>query len=125
MHTSIGLAVREQGADAQALDELAALLRAELLAFDVDDVTRARSGEAPPGTRAIGVESIGALIVTLQGSVTLVESLVRGIRTWLNRGPSGRTVELTVGDVSLKLAAATAEQQDQLIEQFVRAATRA
>lgn len=119
--TSVSVTVQEQGADATALDELAGLLRQELLALDVNDVTRARGGQAPRGTRGLDVQTVGALVVTLQGSVTVLDSLVRAVRTWLGRGPEGRSVELTVGDAKLTLSRATMEQQDRIVEQFLRA----
>ena len=124
MATRIAVQVAQEAADADSLDELAGLLRQELLALDVDDVQRARAGQAPAGTRGVDVESIGALVVTLQGSVGLLDVLVRTVRSWLNRGPSGRSVELTVGNTTLRLGSATAEQQERLVDEFVRAAAR-
>lgn len=119
------VAVRAHGADAAELDELAGLLRGQLLELDVDDVTRARAdGAAPPGSRGADVTAIGALVVALQPSLELARVLVSTVQGWLRRGSSGRAVELTIGDSTLKLTAASQEQQDRLVEEFVRAAAR-
>ena len=119
------VAVQADGADAVELDELARVLRGQLLELDVDDVTRAPGGAPPPpGTRVVDVAAVGALIVTLQPSLELAGMLVSAVRAWLRRGPASRAVELTIGDSTLKLTAASQQEQDRLVEEFVRAASR-
>ena len=114
------LKIDEAGADDERLDELTATLREQLLALDVDDVRRPSAGDAPEGTRAIGLVAIGALLVSLKGSFEAVSSVVETVRGWLSHEPAGRTVEVTIGDRTLKLASATPEQQDRVIAEFMR-----
>jgi hypothetical protein len=119
---SDGLAVNvdEVGADSERLEELSLALRAELLELNVDDVQRLRVGQAPAGTRALDVAAVGALLVSLSSSAGAVSRVVNLVRGWLKRGSPGRTVELPIGDKTLKLSEASTEQQERLIQQFLR-----
>ena len=55
--------IQEQDASPEDLDRLAEGLSRELSDLDVDRVTKATAGEAPPGTRAFEIVAVGALIV--------------------------------------------------------------
>jgi hypothetical protein len=113
--------IAEEGADDQRLDDLARLLRSDLLGV-VDDVRPAASGApAPPGTRGLGVTEIGALVVAVKGSVDTVSMLVTAIRSWLGRSSTPRSVEITVAGNSLKLSSISDEEQKALVEQFLTA----
>ena len=117
--------VHDADADPDALDALAGGLREELLALDVDDVDRARAGAPPPGARGLDVAALGALVVSLQASTALLDQVVGTIRGWLRRGGPGRSVEITVGDATIKLDGATDAQQERLVREFVRAVAKA
>ena len=123
MSQSIVVAVDESGADPERLEELSLQLRDELLGTDAEDVTRLVEGEAPPGTRALDVAAVGALVVTVASTVGSVASVVEVVRRWLTRaGGDGRTVEMTIGEHHLKLVGGAREEQARLIEAFLRAA---
>lgn len=123
--SEILVAVHDADSDIAEIDHLVGLLRAELLALDVEDVTRARSeAAAPAGSRGIDMAAVGALVVTLTPTAKVLGVLVSTIRAWLQRAPSGRTVEISVGDATLKVSHASGQQQSRLIEEFVRAAAR-
>lgn len=122
MDARIVVAVGEQGADPERLDTLAYGLRDELLALDVDDVQPFTIGAAPPGTRGLELAAVGALVVTLNTSADLVAKIVSTVRGWLGRAPEPtRTVEVTIGDRSLTLTAASREEQERLVAQFLAA----
>ncbi|MDQ3103932.1 MAG: hypothetical protein M3Q87_01685 [Actinomycetota bacterium] len=125
MDTQVLVTIDEDGADALRLEALSLGLRGELLTLDVDDVRHVPGGEVPRGARAIDVAAVGALMVTLTGSVDLVGRIVGSVRSWLARGSPERTVELSVGDKTLKLSAASPEQQERLVEEFLRSVGRA
>jgi len=110
----------EGGADAERLEQLTLALRRELLQLEVDDVEPVRAGPAPEGTRALDVTAVGALLVTLTSSSAALAGVVDMVRGWLAHGSRGRTVELTIGDKTLKLAGASDEQQEQLVREFLR-----
>jgi hypothetical protein len=110
----------EGGADAERLEQLTLALRRELLQLEIDDVEPVRTGPAPEGTRALDVTAVGALLVTLTSSAAALASVVDTVRGWLNQGSQGRSVELTIGDKTLKLTGASDEQQEQLVREFLR-----
>jgi hypothetical protein len=64
--------------------------------------------------------AIGALLVRVKDSLPVVSAVVTAVRQWLARASSsGRSLKITVDGRTLELSAATAEQQ-QLVVEFVR-----
>ncbi len=120
MSTDVMVRVDETGADAERLDRLSALLREELLEFDVDTVVPAPTGDAPAGSRGVDAAAIGTLVVSVEAGVELLTHLIRGVRAWLHRSTApDRSVELTIGDATIRLTDVSTPQQDRLIDQFV------
>jgi hypothetical protein len=118
--------VFEPGADDERLNGLTQSLREELLALDVDSVSPVSLGEAPAGSKGLELAAVGAIVVALKGSVELATQVVSAVRSWLHRGPTaGSTLKLTMNGQTLELSAATAGQQQQLIDAFVQTATDA
>lgn len=110
----------EGGADAERLEQMTLALRRELLQLEVENVEPLRTGPAPEGTRALDVTAVGALLVTLTSSAAALAGVLDTVRGWLAQGSRGRTVELTIGDKTLKLTGASDEQQEQLVREFLR-----
>jgi hypothetical protein len=79
-----------------------------------------RTGQAPEGTRGVDVTAINQLLVTLPASLGAVATLINAVRGWLSRSSDGRTVEITLGDKSLKLARASSDEQQHLVEEFLQ-----
>lgn len=111
--------VHEDRADDERLEALAAALRRELMALDVDDVAPLSEDEAPPGAKGVDLAAVGVLLVVCKQSVEVVKGIVDAIRGWLTASPAGRTVEITLGSNTLKVTSATAAQQERLIAEFV------
>ena len=112
--------IRIGGPDESDVERAALRLRDELRTLAVDDVSPVASGQAPDGTRAPSVADVGALLVSLGPSVQLLTTLVRTTRDWLARGTTPHTVRLTIDGDALELGAATSEQQDRLVDEWVR-----
>ncbi len=116
----------EQGADAERLDMLTETLRQELLTLDVDAVSRISGGDAPEGSKGLDPATVGAVIVALKSSAELVGQVVSVLRSWLGRAGtstgSTQSLRLTMNGTTLELSAATADQQQQLLDAFVAAA---
>lgn len=125
MYREVTIGIRDADADAERLDELSSALRRELLDLGVAGVDRVSAGEAPPGTRALEMASIGMLLVAFQESLPVISGIVGVIRGWLASARGTRAVELTIGDQTLKIDSASPEQQDRLIDEFVAALHRA
>ena len=78
-------------------------------------------GPAPGGSKGVELVAIGALLVHVTDSVPVVNAVVTSVRQWLARTAwSGRSLKITVEGRTLELSAATAEQQQQLVAEFVR-----
>ena len=125
MPDALALELSEAGADPARLEELTTRLRSELLDLDVNDVERVSAGNAPEGSKAIELAAVGALIVTMEQSRPLVAKVVSTIREWLKRDPDPeptRAVKITLGDQTIELTAASSDQQDRLVAEFIRAA---
>lgn len=120
MPRELKIEVFEPDADGEAVDDLANDLRAELLELDVDSVAPVAVGPAPEGAKGMELVAIGALLVRVADSVPVVSSVVTSIRQWLARGSAGRSLKITVDGRTLELSAATAEQQQELVAEFVR-----
>jgi len=102
-------------------------LRTELLELDeVVNVGHATAGPPPEGARGLDVAALGAMVVAVEPGVAALSKIVTVIRGWLtHRGgsrPTGESVRLTVNGQSIELGAATAAQQQALVDQFLQAA---
>jgi hypothetical protein len=121
MSGELRLQLSEEGADAERLAKLSGYLRSELLQLDVEGVKALPVGEPPPGTRAFGVDAVGALLIALGQSAAGLQSVVSAVRDWLRRGDGPRrTVRLELSGDALELSQASAADQERLIELFVR-----
>ncbi len=111
----------EPAADVEELDRLAADLRVELLELDVDSVSHVSAGPAPAGSKGLELAEAGALLVQVKDSLPLINAVVSTVRAWLLRSrSSGRSLKVTVDGRTLELSAATAEQQQRIVDEFVR-----
>lgn len=120
MDEKLRLQISEEGADAERLARLTGYLRTELLQLDVEGVATAQGGEPPPGTRAVDVAAVGALLVALGQSAEGLRSVVSAIRDWLRRGDrTRRAVRLELDGDVLELSQADVADQERLIELFV------
>ena len=119
MSAEIRITIDEEAADPEEQESISLALRQELLATDVEDVRFVRAGPAPDGTRGMDVTAVNQLLVIVPASLTALTALVGTIRSWLGRSSEGRTVEVTMGDQSLKLTTADTDEQRRLVEAFL------
>lgn len=120
MGEDVQVGVVEDGADDARLEELALLLRQELLMLDVRAVEPYREGEAPEGSRGGLAAIAGVLSVSLAPGLQVLGSVVMVVREWLRRAGGGRTVKLAIDGDTIELTGATDEVQQQLVDAFVR-----
>ena len=105
------IGIAEGGADAERLDYLIHGVRSELLQLDVDAVEPVKA-EAPPPR---------SLLVSLGGSAEALTQMTTALRSWVGRTPAPRTIEMTVGDKTLRISHSSIAQQDRMIDEFVTA----
>ncbi|MBD3926328.1 hypothetical protein IEZ26_17010 [Nocardioides cavernae] len=121
MDTVVKVELVEPGSDLEAREVLMLDLRHELTQLDVESVSTVPGGPAPPGSKGLDMAAAAALLVQVTGSVRALDVLVSTIRTWLQRRQDpGRSVKLTIGEQTLELSHATSEQQERLVQEFLR-----
>jgi hypothetical protein len=126
MHSDVVVDLFDEDLDAAEVERLTLSLRRELLDVnEVQQVAQAPGGPAPPGSRAIGLTEIGSLIVTVKPTIEVLVKVVGVLRSWMARrkvsANAGTTMRITVNGQTLELTP-TGEQQQQLVEEFVKAA---
>jgi hypothetical protein len=105
-------------ADPEEVAEATLLLRRELLELDVEAVELSSGGDAPPGTRAIELAAVGALVVTMARS-QLLGAVLATVRAWLANSPR-RTIRLQLGGDVLELNGVSAAEQRRLADEWLR-----
>jgi hypothetical protein len=99
--------------DGEELGLLTRRMRAALLELDVLDVELG-IGEPPDGAKGVG-EALGWLWVTIGGEA--IKAVVDRVADWA--ASNHRSVEITVGDKSLKVSKISSEKQRELIDTFL------
>ncbi|GAA2588876.1 hypothetical protein GCM10010435_79210 [Winogradskya consettensis] len=116
------VSVQETDADLERIIELTGYLRDRIAENDDAVIGHPVTGGGPPGTRGTDLETIGAILVTVQASVSLVATVVDTVRDWLRTDTaSQRRVKIRVGDNELEVSAATTAEQGRLVAAFLRA----
>lgn len=114
--------VLDVAADPEELDGLTDSLRRDLLDLEELRVARASDGDIPPGARGVDPESVSQLVVAVGATAPVLRQFVTTVADWWRRRQETRPgrVEIAMGDNRLVLDSATPEQQDRLIEAFLR-----
>jgi hypothetical protein len=103
--------------DAEEIAEATLQLRRELLDLDVEAVEVPSAGEAPPGSRAVDVAALGALLVHL-ADPDLLAGVVATVRSWLS-GSSRRSIKLELGGDVLELKGVSSQEQRRLTDEWL------
>jgi hypothetical protein len=106
---------REQDDDLE-VSQQATQLRLRLLELDVDSVELVRRGTAPQGSKAGEALEIGALVATF--GPTLLAGVLDSLKGWVARDRT-RNVEVRIGNRSIKLSNATADDTERLVAKFL------
>lgn len=103
--------------DAEEVAQAAMQLRRELLDLDVDAAGAREAGEPPPGSRAVDLAAVGALVVNLADSQMLA-AVVTAVRSWLAGSPR-RSIKLQLGDDALELTGVSSKEQRRLADEWL------
>jgi hypothetical protein len=76
-----------------------------------------RGGEPPPGTRAVELAALGALVVTVAQS-PLLGPVVAAVRSWLAGAPQ-RSVKLELDGDALELTGLSSKEQRRLTDEWL------
>lgn len=114
--------IKDDQSPPEHLDDLAIDLREAILESGADSVSKRSKGAAGAGAGARGTEliAVGVLIVQMALDAGLFADLVRQIRDWSSR-QRVQHVEIELNGSRLIVSDATAEQQQALIDHFVKA----
>jgi hypothetical protein len=107
--------------DAEEVAEATLQLRRELLDLEVEAVELPRASEAPPGTKAVELAALGALVVTVANS-HLLGAVVTAVRSWL-AGQQQRSIELQLDGDVLKLTGLSSKEQRRLTDEWLHRQT--
>ena len=113
IHVAVG-----PDADDEEVAEATLQLRRELLELDVEAVEIPRAGEPPPGSRAVDLAALGALVVTVAQS-QLLAAVVAAVRSWL-AGSQKRSIKLELGGDVLELTGVSSDEQRRLTDEWLR-----
>jgi hypothetical protein len=90
----------------------------ELQELDLASIDRASQRPPPPGTRGAGAMELGAPVIGLGGSGTLLPVLAGQVQACLGRRRSG-SVRLKLGDDEIELTAVSDEVQQRSLNEFL------
>jgi hypothetical protein len=103
--------------DVEELAQVTWQLRRELLELDVDSVETPSAGEPPPGSRAVDIATVGALVVNMADS-QLLAAVIGAVRSWL-AGSSRRSIKLGLGGDVLELTGVSSKEQRRLTDEWL------
>jgi hypothetical protein len=103
--------------DAEEVAQATLQLRREFLDLDVDAVEVPRTGEAPPGSRAVDLAALGALAINI-GETQLLTAVIAAIRSWLTAS-SRRSIKLELGGDVLELTSVSSSEQRRLTDEWL------
>jgi hypothetical protein len=101
--------------DVEELADLCGRLRVELLELDLHSVAQLTEEEEPEWAKGFG--QLTNWLTVQFGTLESLRSVLAAVRRFAAR--SGRTVEVSIGGDSLRLTAATAQQQEQIIDAWL------
>lgn len=118
LHLRVGLTA--SGLDGEALAECASMLGEEISQLDVDEVSGASEGNAPPGAKGVELMAVGALVVKLGRSQKLLNRLIDVVRDWLTRNDADSVRMEIDGDVLEITGSVSAAERKALIDTWVQ-----
>jgi hypothetical protein len=105
--------------DVETLERLTRQMRTEIMDLDVESVTLVPNEAAPAGAKGDAV-TIGALAVALSASGGVFTSLIDTLNDWLGRHSGRHRISVTIDGDTIELDGASREQQQQLVEAYLR-----
>lgn len=115
--TRLTVRVHDDLADRDEVAAMTAGLRRELLDLDVAAADPVPAGPAPPGAKAVDLEALGALLVTIAESPVLA-AVVSAVTAWL-AGRRQRSVKLEIDGDVLELTGVPSGEQRRLTQTWL------
>jgi hypothetical protein len=106
--------------DADAGERLTRQLRAELAELDIESIGAPAGRDAPDGAKGADPVTLGAIVMAMSASGGVFNSVVETLRDWLGRHARRHRISVTIDGDTIELERASAEQEQQLVEAYVR-----
>jgi hypothetical protein len=115
----ISLYLVDDTIDAEALAERAYRLKRELIEAGAHPVTPVPLGQPPSGSKAADPIAVGALILSLANSPSLIAAIAGTVQSWMNRTATQR-IRIKVGEKELEVAGPISAADEELIRDVIR-----
>ena len=116
--------VTEGDGDPERVANAAESLRLDILTLDAVTVssTPADPEDVPDGARVVDPAEVGELVVLSGSSAEVVRQLITIVASWRRSRQVSRTgsVEVEIGDARISFTNPTAEQQERLVDAFIK-----
>jgi hypothetical protein len=106
--------------DAETCDRLTRQLRSEIAQLDVDSARLDAAGPPPEGAKAGEAVTLGAIVVAMSASGGVFATVLGTVREWLGRQSGRHRISVTIDGDTLELERATAAQQRELLDAYLR-----
>jgi membrane-associated two-gene conflict system component 1 (EACC1) len=106
--------------DDEAGERLARGLRADIIGLDVDSIEPVAGGRAPDGAKSADPVTIGAMVVAMSASGGVFTTVIGTLREWLDRHSGRHRISVTIDGDTIELDRASAVQQQELVDAYVR-----
>jgi hypothetical protein len=106
--------------DLDDIDRSVRQLRAELKDLDVESIVPVTSESAPAGAKGVDPLSLGALLVTLGATDSVLSVLIDTARDWLGRHSAARRISVTIDGDTIVLEKSSKQERSALINAYVR-----
>ncbi len=109
----------DPGVDPEVAEKVTRQLRAEIGDLAWESLETVPGPPAPPNAKGDPV-TVGAILLGLSASGGVLPALIGTVRDWLSRQSGKHRVAITIDGDTIELGRATADEQRQLVETFVR-----
>jgi hypothetical protein len=110
----IALHLIDDTIDTEVLADRAYRLKRELVEAGAQAVTLVPAGRPPSGSKATDPIAVGALMVSLANSPSLIAAIAGTIQSWMNRTATQR-IRIKVGERELEVAGPVSPADEELI----------
>lgn len=106
--------------DAETCERLSRQLRTELAELDIESIRNVAVGTVPDGAKGIDPVTVGEIILAMSASGGVFTSAIATLRDWLGRHAQQHRISVTIDGDTIQLDRASAAQQQQLVDAYVR-----
>lgn len=107
-------------AEPEDVERLSRQVFSMLNGLEIESLEPARSANPPAGSKAGEFFELGSWIMTLSAGGGVFAEVIGALRDWLGRQPPENRITVTIDGNTLELSNASAREQKDLVEAFIR-----